>query len=66
MSYETNFADAYVRPRRLHRSSAVEGAKPADLPVDQVTKYEMLDQPATPPKRLGLTIPKACSPPLTN
>jgi putative ABC transport system substrate-binding protein len=56
MSYSTNDIDA------LHRAATyvdkiLKGAKPADLPVEQPTKYEMVINLKT-AKQIGLTIPQ--------
>src|SRR5215211_5166488 len=55
MSYGTDFVDLY-RQAALYVDQIPRGAKPADLPVMQPTKYETVVNLKT-AKALGLTLP---------
>ena len=55
VSYGSNIADAY-RDVGLHVGRILRGAKPADLPVAQVTKLELFVN-ASAARMLGLTVP---------
>ena len=56
MSYGPNFADLYPPRRLLTWTRFLKGAKPADLPVEQPTKFEfVINLKAA--KQIGLTIP---------
>jgi putative ABC transport system substrate-binding protein len=57
MSYGANLSDLFRRGA-IQADKILRGAKPADLPVEQPTKFELVINVKT-AKRLGLTIPKS-------
>ena len=61
MSYGTNLADAY-RQVAAYIARILKGAKVADLPVVQSTKFEFVINTST-AKALGLDVPRQLAPP---
>ena len=56
VSYATNFPEMYRRAA-IYVDKILKGAKPADLPIEQPTRFELVINLAA--KALGLSIPES-------
>ena len=55
MSYGVSLAEAF-RQQGIYAARVLKGEKPAELPIQQVTRFEMILNLRT-AKALGLTVP---------
>jgi putative ABC transport system substrate-binding protein len=55
MAYAVNYTDLYLRAASLV-DKIIKGAKPANIPIEQPTRFELVINVKT-AKTLGLTVP---------